>query len=270
MKLAIITSNHIRHKYFIYKLSEVFDIVGIIMEDKKRDYANKGDGTVYEERIKKYFIDRHQSELDFFGDVDFSKVQKKVKSIVSIQSDDINDNKYVNILKVWKPDIVSVFGSSILKDEIINSFEGKIINMHLGLSPYYRGSGTNFWPLYDEKPEYVGVTIHYLDKGIDSGKIIVQGRPDIRETDTIHSIGNKTIACGTQLMIETLCRFSQGFRIIGIKQDIKAGKLCKFKDCLPEHIIGLEDKFNNGLIKKYIQRIKNNPNDIPKIEKFIQ
>ena len=76
-----------------------------------------------------------------------------------------------------RPDVVLVFGTGILREPLLSAFDGRIINIHLGLSPYYRGAGTNFWPLVNREPEYVGATIHYLDAGIDTGPIISHARP---------------------------------------------------------------------------------------------
>lgn len=270
MKLAIITSNHLRHRYFVDKLSQKFSVVGVFIEQKKRDYSQKGVGTEHENSVKKYFADREKSEVEFFGDTDWDSVCNQVGEVEIVEAGYINEEKHVSKLCSWKPDYLAVFGSSILKDNIINLFPNRIINMHLGLSPYYRGSGTNFWPLYDEKPEYVGVTIHYLDKGIDSGRIIVQGRPDIELNDTPHSIGNKTITKGVELVVETLKRLKNGESIPGVNQNLLDGKLCLFKNCLPEHILELEEKFNNHLVESYLQRIKNNLNYAPKIVEFVQ
>ncbi len=269
MKLAIITSNNLRHKCFVDKLSQNFSVVGVLIEQKKRDYSQKGAGTKQEDSIKKYFADRERSEMDFFGNIDWDIVSKRVGEIKIVEAGCVNEKEYVSVLRDWKPDYLAVFGSSILKEDIINLFPNRIINMHLGLSPYYRGSGTNFWPLYDEKPEYVGVTIHYLDKGIDSGRIIVQGCPNIELGDTPHSIGNKTIIKGVELVTETLNRLVRGEVIPGVRQNLSDGKLCLFKDCLPEHILELEQKFHNHLVDSYLQRIKNNPNYAPKIVQFI-
>ena len=68
--------------------------------------------------------------------------------------------------------------------------------MHLGLSPYYRGSGTNFWPLVDRLPECVGVTIHLAIPSVDAGPILTQVRPDIEPTDRAHEIGSRAIIAG--------------------------------------------------------------------------
>lgn len=255
MKLAIITSSHLRHKYFVSTLAKTFNVIGLIIEEKKRDPTKKGEGTELESRVKDYFGERDKSEKIFFGNIDWEDTQNKIGEIVNVIAGEINQQINIDLLKRWNPDFISVFGSSILGEKIIELFPNRIINMHLGLSPFYRGSGTNFWPLYDEKPEYVGVTIHYLDKGIDTGNVIVQGRPSIESGDTPHSIGNKTIIEGVRLMKETLKRFEKGELVEGFKQDKSIGRLCLFNDCKPEHIIELKEKFDNGLIERYLNRI---------------
>lgn len=222
------------------------------MEEKKRDYSKKGEGTPYESRIKKYFEDRAESEKLFFGD--FSEVQVNKENVLEIPAGELNENYVSEKLAAWKPDYIVVFGSSLLKEKIIDLLPPKrIINMHLGLSPYYRGSGTNFWALYNKEPQYVGVTIHYLDKGIDSGEMIVQGRPEITGDDTPHSIGNKTISVGVDLIIELLKKIEQGKEIKSQKQDLSLGKLYKFKDCEPERIIELMEEWDKGLIGDYLR-----------------
>ena len=67
----------------------------------------------------------------------------------------------------------------------------KILNLHLGLSPYYRGAGTNYFPFVNNEPEYVGSTFMYLDEGIDTGEIIHQIRPLINITDSFHQLSNR-------------------------------------------------------------------------------
>ena len=253
MRLVILTSNQLRHKYFINSLARNFNVVSVVMEEKKRDYSKKGEGTPLDSEVKKYFNDRSLSEQSFFGQEE--KVIVPPENIISIVGGDLNKKEVAATVKKSQPDAMAVFGSSLLKEELIGILPpNRIINMHLGLSPYYRGSGTNFWPLYEEKPQYVGVTIHFIDIGIDSGDIIVQGRPNIEVSDTPHSIGNKIIAVGVDLVIKVLKHLDAGEEVIGHKQELKNGKLCLFKDCSPEHIIELTNKWQKGLIDKYLQK----------------
>ena len=77
----------------------------------------------------------------------------------------------------------------------------KAINIHAGVSPYYRGAGCNFWALYDGNPHLVGATIHLLSKGLDSGPVLYHAMSNLKTNpfeytmstlkSAFHSIGNK-------------------------------------------------------------------------------
>ena len=113
-----------------------------------------------------------------------------------------NDPAVIEAMRRVRPDVVLVFGTGLLKRPLIDAFPGRILNIHLGLSPYYRGAGTNFWPLVNGEPEYCGATIHFLDVGVDTGPIIAHVRPAIRRGDGPHDIGNRTIVGGRRALAE--------------------------------------------------------------------
>ena len=74
-------------------------------------------------------------------------------------------------------DLYIVFGSSYIKGRLINFLiKNKAINIHMGISPYYRGSDCNFWSLYDNNFHLVGGTVHLISKGLDSGPILFHTR----------------------------------------------------------------------------------------------
>lgn len=60
----------------------------------------------------------------------------------------------------------------ILKREILDLFPDRVINLHISFLPWNRGADPNFWSFVDNTPK--GVTIHYVDEGIDTGDIIIQ------------------------------------------------------------------------------------------------
>jgi methionyl-tRNA formyltransferase len=79
----------------------------------------------------------------------------------------------------------------ILKKEILDLFPDRSINLHISLLPYNRGADPNFWSFIEGTPK--GVTIHYLDQGVDTGDIIIQKEikfvsPDV---ETLSSSYNK-------------------------------------------------------------------------------
>jgi methionyl-tRNA formyltransferase len=60
----------------------------------------------------------------------------------------------------------------IIRETVIKYLRGNIINLHISLLPWNRGADPNLWSFLENTPK--GVTIHYVDSGIDTGDIIVQ------------------------------------------------------------------------------------------------
>lgn len=70
--------------------------------------------------------------------------------------------------------IISFGHRKIMKGEVLNKYKNRIINIHISLLPWNRGADPNFWSWFDDTPK--GVSIHYIDAGIDTGPIIAQQR----------------------------------------------------------------------------------------------
>jgi methionyl-tRNA formyltransferase len=88
----------------------------------------------------------------------------------------------LKFLKTIKPDlIVSYNYKYIIPKEILKNF--KIINLHISYLPYNRGAHPNIWSHLENTPK--GVTIHFIDEGIDTGDIIVQKKVVLSENLTL-------------------------------------------------------------------------------------
>lgn len=68
--------------------------------------------------------------------------------------------------------VVSYNYRHIIKPDVIDYMQGKIVNLHISLLPWNRGSSPNFWSFVDDTPK--GVTIHRVTQGLDTGDIIAQ------------------------------------------------------------------------------------------------
>ena len=88
----------------------------------------------------------------------------------------INTEETIKELKKLKPNLVVVNGTRIIKDPILNCISAKFINTHTGITPLYRGIHGGYWALANSDRKNCGVTIHLIDSGIDTGKIIEQSR----------------------------------------------------------------------------------------------
>ena len=80
-------------------------------------------------------------------------------------------------------DLIVSFGYKfIIPEMVINSTKADFINLHISYLPWNKGAHPNFWSFYDETPK--GVTIHLMNKGIDTGDIIFQKEIKFNKTET--------------------------------------------------------------------------------------
>lgn len=81
--------------------------------------------------------------------------------------------------------VVSYGYRYILREEFIARFPDRIVNLHISLLPYNRGADPNLWSFLEDTPR--GVTIHSIDRGVDTGLIIAQEEVPMRENDTLRT-----------------------------------------------------------------------------------
>lgn len=250
MKIVVLTSNSLRHLYFTIMLSQKFDVMRVFSESKVFNPRTVYHSAEEKAVLEQWFQARDDAEEKFFGAQARAFRQIFSDQTVDVPAGEINDPYNVRLIADCVPDAVVVFGSSLLREPLINGISAPFVNMHLGLSPYYRGSGTNFWPLHNDEVQYVGVTIHRIDIGIDSGPIIHQARPVIEPADTPHTIGCKTIITGTDLMIQTLFEIEAN-TVKSFPQVKGVGRLYKRKDFSAQDVKVVLEKVDKGLIEAY-------------------
>lgn len=104
---------------------------------------------------------------------------------------DVNNKEFLSKLEALNINlIVSVNFDQILKKEIINLPTNGCINTHASLLPCYRGRAPLNWAILKGEKE-VGVTVHYIDEGIDTGDIIIQKSIKVNSNDYIGDILEK-------------------------------------------------------------------------------
>lgn len=205
MKITVFTSNQPRHIALVNRLASISDTTYAILESNTvfpgqvKDFYNKS------EIFQKYFSYVLSSEKKIFGDLSFTA--RNVRSLV-LKSGDLNLLTEPQLREALNSDVFIVFGSSFIKGWLVDFLVlQSAVNIHMGLSPYYRGSSCNFWALYDDRPEYVGATVHLLSKGLDSGPILFHALPKLglenpfeftmRSVDVVQRSLIKTIDNGT-------------------------------------------------------------------------
>jgi len=85
-----------------------------------------------------------------------------------------NSNECQTLLKTINPQVVVLSGTRILSAETLNCLTVPFVNIHAGITPFYRGVHGGYWALANNDPTNCGVTVHLVDSGIDTGNILAQ------------------------------------------------------------------------------------------------
>ena len=248
-RAIVLTSTSLRHKFLVHAVASHLDVVGVWQEAKRFAPLELPGSPEDRATIAGHFLGRDTSEREYFGAHESLRLPPAVIRR-EVAPGGCNGPSELAAMRALAPNVVLVFGTEILRDEMIASFRGNLINLHLGLSPYYRGSGTNFWPLVNREPEYVGATIHYLDAGIDSGPIISHVRPEMRATDGPHDVGNRAIiAAATALTQVALAHARQPVAATPQGRD---GRLYLRRHFTADAVRQCYRNFSDGMIADYL------------------
>jgi len=134
----------------------------------------------------------------------------------------VNRPESVEEIRRLRPDIIVVNGTSIIKKPIIDIPPYGILNIHTGICPQYRGCTPEFWALYSDEPEGIGVTIHFLTENIDAGDIILQEPLQADPFDDDQILRCKNAMLGSKLLVKAI-RQIESCTIQPIPQDLSTG-----------------------------------------------
>ena len=256
MKITLFTSNNNRHNYLINLLSNICDELWVVQECKTLFPGKNVNRYSKSKIIESYFNHVKEAENKIFRKEYVNKNSKNIK-ILPILSGKINNLSLSYLDNFLKSDIYVVFGSSYIKGSLIDFLiSQKAINIHAGVSPYYRGTDCNFWALYDNNPHLVGATIHMLSKGLDSGSMLYHAMSKIKTNPFEYTMS--TIKAAFHSIAERI-EDKSIFEINPVVQDkekeIRYSKKIEFNDKIVNEYFNKEinlnsKKFDNSLLKE--------------------
>ena len=255
MKVTLFTSNQNRHNYLINLLSEISSELFVIQECSTLFPGIVPGHYPASELMKKYFDKVLNAQIKIFGSSYVNNSKNNIK-ILPMLTGDLNKCSLEILSNFLKSDIYIVFGSSYIKGELIDFLvKQKAINIHMGVSPYYRGTDCNFWSLYDGNPHMVGATIHMLSKGLDSGAMLYHAMSNIKTNPfeyTMSTVKSAFHSISTRIKDESI------FDIKPITQDkskeIRYSKKSEFDEDVVKKFFNkkidlISKDFNESLLK---------------------
>jgi len=142
-----------------------------------------------------------------------NKVEKVLQEqnipIIKLQKS-VNHKDSLDIISQYKPDILlSIAGNQIFKSQLINLPHKGTLNLHTALLPKYRGLMPTFWVMKNDE-DYTGVSVFFVDEGIDSGPIVVQKKVKIDKSWTQRDLIKETKKIGMDAIIEAIEKIDSG------------------------------------------------------------
>ena len=261
-RIVILTGAELRHTYFrmCMALSERYRVITTYCEGLEQSLEATIADEAHKDLRMRHLAARQQSESDFFGA--FCAQIDDRSHPVFLTKGQINASENVQAIMAAKPDMLVAYGCSIIRGPLLQAFQGRFLNVHLGLSPYYRGSGTNFWPLVNAAPEYVGATFMHIDAGIDTGEIIHQMRARLAWGDTPVQIGNRLIVD----MCATYRRIVEHFEDLAPLAPLPApvdARVYRRRDFSEQSVQTLYQLFADGLVPRYLEEAAGRCRQVP-------
>ena len=186
MKILLLAKDSTSSKYMFNAINKEFEISKIIFESGinkktllKRRMKRLGFFRVFSQllfqviivKILRFFSKKRINEIT--KEFNFDETELDNNKITRVES--ANSKEAISIVNEMNPDVIIVNGTRILSSKFLKSSKAVILNTHVGITPKYRGVHGGYWALANNDIENFGVTVHLIDKGIDTGDIIYQG-----------------------------------------------------------------------------------------------
>jgi methionyl-tRNA formyltransferase len=214
-KVALITSYHWEGAYIMKQFIDArIGCADILLQ--KSWWREKNFFGYSEEYLKLMEFNKHEMDRRYYNIEELAKEYDL--SVHHI--DNINDVSTHLLLDNIQPQIIVIAGSKIIKEDLIKTFDRRIINFHTGLLPRYRGPYSEFWAYYNESLSDIGTTIHLIDRGIDTGDILntVTVDPTLHKNPQEAHVINAKL--GAKLLSLTILPYLSN-KIVAIPQDEK-------------------------------------------------
>lgn len=249
MKILFMTGSHPRHAYLANCIKKTGALAGLIIEEREAHIPSPPEGLSPElnDLFIHHFNKRAEAEAHYFND----KIKQPDTETLLVSKDTLNGSNTHEFIKNIKPDILLSYGVHKLSDETINCAPKEKWNIHGGLSPWYRGVITHFWPSYFLEPQMTGMTVHDLTQDIDGGALVHQSIAKLVPNDGLHDLACRAVlSLGEE--IPQLVEAIQDLENIKKMPHKTTGRIWRSKDWRPEHLKLIYQVYNDKIVDAYL------------------
>lgn len=215
MKIVILAGKDFSSTVVYNVLKEKHEVQAIIMEEKvstsvflkrrikKLGFMNVAGQVLFQLFVVKYLdlVSKKRKKV-ILSEKKLSLMPADPSLVIAVNS--VNDDETIGHLKRLNPELVVVNGTRIISKKVLEAVNCKFINSHAGITPAYRGVHGAYWALANNDRENAGVTVHFIDSGIDTGAIIYQKKTDITTRDNFVTYPLLQLADSNELLLHAI------------------------------------------------------------------
>lgn len=251
-KIVLMCGSHMRHMGIAHELYKCNRLAALVVEEREEfipeppSELSKHD----KQNFVMHFKKRDEAEKKYFGNIDYEKIQRDVPTL-RISKEELNSEKVIKFIKDANANMLISYGVHKLSNEVISCFPNASFNIHGGLSPWYRGCITLFWPFYFLKPNQAGMTIHRLTQRLDGGEILHHSVPKLEKGDTMHEVACKAVIQVGKDLCKIMDMVDDGAELKCTSQK-SSGKLFVESDWGAQHLRIIYDMFDDKIVDMYL------------------
>lgn len=216
IRTVLLTTDTTHHASFVREVGRMFPWERVIVErqsvkppfDTKHPYEDLMEGY---ERLE--LLDGGSASVFDYAD--------------AVSVDSVNDSATLELLRKLSPDVVIVFGTGRLREDVIKAAGQLILNLHGGNCEEYRGLDTHLWAIYHRDFKNLMTTLHAVDIGLDTGFIVKQQVLDLEKGCQLHQLRTVNTRVCISLVQNALREMSDHGNVARRKQS-KVGRYYSF------------------------------------------
>ena len=281
LRVIVLCCEGLYQDYLVKRAAEDFELVGVVrlrvprpagtLMDRVKRYRNPG--TLLRFLQARIFLPRFERRGRALGAKLFFQNGQPPHSpagVPQLVTANINADETANFIRSQATDIVLVNGTNLLRGPIlalIPQIPLGIVNLHTGLSPYSRGGNCNLFMMIENHPELVGVTVHHIDAGIDSGDMILTAQVAMEPDDNYEMVDVRSFHQGIELMMKAVHQLASG-RAHRVPQ-WEGGKLFLRRTGYvyePWHRLVANRLLDAGLVRRYLDEKGRRDNGVRLVE----
>jgi len=196
VRIVAMIGSHPRHFAILSAIMRTGWLKGVVLERREEHVPSPGPhiSTALEPLFRTHFSRRASSEARFFGEI-ASQSNSQIVGFPTLEvtRGELNSEATRVFLASHQPDLIVSYGVHKLRPEVIAIPGSRAWNVHGGLSPWYRGVMTHFWPSYFLEPQFTGMTLHETTATIDAGPIVHRTGVGLFRGDGLHDLACRAV-----------------------------------------------------------------------------